>query len=39
VLIYLASRPQARATREELIGLLWEGSSPHDARQALRQVV
>ncbi len=39
VLIYLASRPQARATREELIGLLWAGSSPHDARQALRQVV
>ncbi len=39
VLIYLASRPQTRATREELIGLLWEGSSPHDARQALRQVV
>ncbi|UCF41862.1 MAG: AAA family ATPase [Gemmatimonadota bacterium] len=39
VLIYLASRPQGRATREELIGLLWEGSSPHDARQALRQVV
>ena len=39
VLIYLASRPQAKATREELIGLLWEGSSPHDARQALRQVV
>ena len=39
VLIYLASRSQARATREELIGLLWEGSSPHDARQALRQVV
>lgn len=39
VLIYLASRPQARASREELIGLLWENSSPHDARQALRQVV
>lgn len=39
VIVYLAARPEARATREELIGLLWEGSSQHDARQALRQVV
>ncbi|MBI1723349.1 MAG: AAA family ATPase [Gemmatimonadetes bacterium] len=39
VLIYLASRPERRATRDELIGLLWEGSSEQEARQALRQVV
>lgn len=39
VIVYLGARPEARATREELISLLWEDSSRHDARQALRQVV
>ncbi len=39
VLVYLASRPERRATRDELVGLLWEGSSEQEARQALRQVV
>ena len=39
VLAYLVSRPQARATRDELVGLLWGGPSQTDGRRALRQVV
>jgi DNA-binding SARP family transcriptional activator len=39
VLAYLASRPQARATRDELVGLLWGEPSQTDGRRALRQVV
>jgi len=39
VLAYLGSRPQARATRDELVGLLWGGPAQGDGRRALRQVV
>lgn len=39
VLAYLMSRPQARATRDELVGLLWGGPAQGDGRRALRQVV
>jgi len=39
VLAYLSTRPQARATRDELVGLLWGGPSQTDGRRALRQVV
>ena len=39
VLAYLTSRPQARATRDELVGLLWGEPSQSDGRRALRQVV
>ncbi len=39
VLAYLTSRPQARATRDELVGLLWGEPSQPDGRRALRQVV
>ncbi len=39
VLAYLVSRPQARATRDELVGLLWGEPSQSDGRRALRQVV
>jgi len=39
VLAYLLSRPQARATRDELVGLLWGEPSQPDGRRALRQVV
>jgi len=39
VLAYLVSRPQARATRDELVGLLWGEPSQADGRRALRQVV
>jgi DNA-binding SARP family transcriptional activator len=39
VLAYLMSRPQARATRDELVGLLWGEPSQADGRRALRQVV
>jgi DNA-binding SARP family transcriptional activator len=39
VLAYLTSRPEARATRDELVGLLWSGASQQDGRGALRQVV
>ena len=39
VLAYLVSRPQARATRDELVGLLWGGPAQSDGRRALRQVV
>ena len=39
LVIYLAARPGARASREELLGLLWCGAPVFDARQALRQVV
>ncbi len=39
ILIYLSARPDGRASRDELIGLLWEGSSLRDASNALRQAV
>ncbi len=39
VVIYLAARPRAQATRDELVGLLWSGTSERDARASLRQVV
>jgi DNA-binding SARP family transcriptional activator len=39
VLAYLISRPQARATRDELVGLLWGEPYQSDGRRALRQVV
>jgi len=39
VVIYLASRPRARATRDELLTLLWGDASKHDARSSLRQVL
>ena len=39
VLAYLVSRPEARATRDELVGLLWGEPSQADGRRALRQVV
>ncbi|MFQ6046730.1 MAG: AAA family ATPase [Gemmatimonadales bacterium] len=39
VIIFLATRPGTRASREDLLSLLWSGSLPHDARQALRQVI
>ena len=39
LIIYLALRPRARATREELLGLLWAGATEHDARSSLRQVL
>ena len=39
VLAYLMSRGQARATRDELVGLLWGEPSQADGRRALRQVV
>ena len=39
VLAYLQSRPQARATRDELVGLLWGGPAQGEGRRALRQVV
>jgi DNA-binding SARP family transcriptional activator len=39
LIIYLALRPRARATREELLGLLWGGATEHDARSSLRQVL
>ena len=39
VLAYLLARPQARATRDELVGLLWGEPSQPDGRRALRQVV
>jgi len=39
LVIYLAMRPRAQATREELLGLLWSGAPEHDARSSLRQVL
>ena len=39
LIIYLAARPECRASREELAGLLYGGSSSSDARQAIRQLV
>ena len=39
VIVYLALRPRALATREELLGLLWAGVPEHDARSSLRQVL
>jgi DNA-binding SARP family transcriptional activator len=39
VVIYLASRPRARATRDELLSLLWGDVGKHDARSSLRQVL
>ena len=39
VVIYLASRPRARATRDELLNLLWGEALKHDARSSLRQVL
>ena len=39
VLIHLALRPEARATRDELVGLLWTGTSQQDGRRGLRQAV
>ncbi len=39
LIVYLALRPRALATREELLGLLWAGATEHDARSSLRQVL
>ncbi len=39
VIIYLAARTRAQATRDELVGLLWSGAPERDARASLRQVV
>ncbi len=39
VVIYLALRPRARATRDDLLDLLWGDASRHDARSSLRQVL
>ena len=39
ILAYIIFRPQARATRDELVGLLWGDPSQSDGRRALRQVV
>jgi DNA-binding SARP family transcriptional activator len=39
VVIYLASRPRSRATRDELLNLLWGDASKHGARSSLRQVL
>ncbi len=39
ILSYMTFRPQARATRDELVGLLWTDASQSDGRRALRQVV
>jgi DNA-binding SARP family transcriptional activator/Tol biopolymer transport system component len=39
VVIYLASRPRSRASRDELLNLLWGDASKHDARSSLRQVL
>jgi len=39
ILAYIAFRPQASATRDELVGLLWTDTSQSDGRRALRQVV
>jgi DNA-binding SARP family transcriptional activator len=39
LVIYLASRPRARATRDELLTLLWGDASRHEARSSLRQVL
>ncbi|HTU03191.1 MAG TPA: BTAD domain-containing putative transcriptional regulator, partial [Candidatus Sulfotelmatobacter sp.] len=39
LITYLALRPRARATREELLGLLWSGTSEREARSSLRQVL
>ncbi len=39
ILAYIAFRPQASATRDELVGLLWTEASQSDGRRALRQVV
>jgi DNA-binding SARP family transcriptional activator len=39
ILAYVTFRPQARTTRDELVGLLWTDASQSDGRRALRQVV
>jgi DNA-binding SARP family transcriptional activator len=39
ILAYMTSRPEARATRDELVGLLWTDLGQSEGRRSLRQVV
>jgi len=39
LLVYLATRPRGRATRDQLADLLWSREEQHRGRQSLRQAV